>query len=65
VIPTFAYTYRSLNPDELKTYIAFLKTPAAKKFNKAIAKLFNEVLVKQSEDFGQLLVKNLQSGDAI
>lgn len=62
VLPTFAFTYRSLSTDEVRSYIAFLKTPAAKKFNKALGKLLSDALTMQANELGQLVIKNLQSG---
>jgi hypothetical protein len=62
VLPTFAFTYRSLSADEVKSYITFLRTPAAKKFYKASGKLLNDALTIQANELGQLVIKNLQSG---
>ena len=62
VLPMFAFTYRSLSTDEVKGYITFLKTPAAKKFVKAVGSLLNDALTTQANELGQLVIKNLQSG---
>jgi hypothetical protein len=60
VLMQFAYIYRDLSKKELTAYVAFLNSPAGKKFNMGGMKLLNEALALQSEEFGKQLMLNLE-----
>ena len=50
----FAYAYRDLNAEDLNIYLAFLRSPAARKFNLGAGKLVAEALTSQSHELGRL-----------
>jgi Uncharacterized protein conserved in bacteria (DUF2059) len=58
-LATMAYAYRDVKIQDLKAYLAFLNSPAAKKYNAGVGKLLNQALSIQSEDFGKRLAQNL------
>ena len=58
-LASFAYAYRDLKTEDLNAYLAFLNSPAAKKFNTGVGKLLGESLTSQSEAFGKELARNL------
>jgi hypothetical protein len=55
ILATFAYAYRDLKTEELNSYLAFLKSPAAQKFNVGVGRLVADALTDQSHELGRLL----------
>lgn len=65
MLQTFAYTYRTLPVDDVKAYLEFLKTPAARKFNASLGRLLAETMTVQANALGQMLMKNITSAKPI
>ena len=61
VLAHFAYVYRDLSKKELASYVAFLNSPAGKKFQVGGGKLLSEGLALQTEEFGKQLGQYLDS----
>jgi hypothetical protein len=55
VLEAFAFAYKDLKTEELNSYLDFLKSPTARKFNVGTAKLISETLTTQSHELGRLL----------
>lgn len=53
-LAVLAYAYRDLKTEDLNSYLTFLRSPAARKFNLGVGKLISESLAAQSHDLGRL-----------
>jgi hypothetical protein len=59
VWPELAYTYRQASIPELRQYLAFLASPAGKKFYGAITPAVDKTLTKAGAEFGHALMREL------
>jgi hypothetical protein len=58
---TFAYTYESLTDEELETYLAFLRAPAAQNFYGAATVAVGDIIRRTMLDLGQRVAARLNA----
>jgi hypothetical protein len=51
----YAYAYRSLSEDELDRYLAFLQSPAGRRYSDASMRALESALTRASRDAGERL----------
>ena len=59
VWPELAYTYRQASIPELRQYLAFLTSPAGKRFYNAMMPAMDKTLTKAGSEFGHALMREL------
>jgi hypothetical protein len=59
ILPFMAYTYREATIEELRQYLAFVGSPAARSYYDAVEPALNKVLVKAGEEFGHAVMREL------
>jgi hypothetical protein len=57
VLSIYAKTYEKASDEDLKAYIAFMKTPAGKQFTEVIITAFERAFVASAADLGKSLVE--------
>lgn len=56
MVKRFAYTYRDLTDDELKSLMEFARSPSGSKFHRVVGGLLTETLTSRAKDLGKMLV---------
>ncbi|WP_235937609.1 DUF2059 domain-containing protein [Marinobacter caseinilyticus] len=57
VYAAYLHTYQSLSDDQLKDYIAFMKTPAGDRFNEVVTNSVQQAIIRPVENIGSGLMR--------